>query len=61
MPTYEIEQRETWHTIVTYNIDASTEDEALQLTNTGTCRYDEHQILNRDPQRVIHIQEVRIN
>ena len=40
MPIYSIEQREQWQTLVTYSIEAKNEDEAQELTRTGTLQYE---------------------
>ena len=42
MPIFSIEQREQWHTLVTYSVEADTQEEAQELTRTGTHKYDTH-------------------
>ena len=55
MPIFSIEQREQWQTLVTYSIEAKNEDEAQELTRTGTLQYENHQILNRDFVKVLEV------
>jgi len=61
MPNFLIEQRERWDAIVTYDIEAETEDHARALTETGTCAYTEHEVINRDCQKVIDVRKSPIN
>ena len=61
MPIFSIEQREQWQALVTYSIEAETEDEAQKLTRTGTLPYEHHEILNRDFVKFIDIQQTQIN
>jgi hypothetical protein len=61
MPNFLIEQRERWDAIVTYDIEADSEEQARALTQTGTYPYTEHDVINRDCQKVIDIREAHIN
>lgn len=61
MPIFSIEQREQWQALVTYSIEAETEDEAQKLTRTGTLQYEHHEILNRDFVKFVDIQQTQIN
>ena len=61
MPIFSIEQREQWQALVTYSIEAETEDEAQKLTRTGTFQYEHHEILNRDFVKFVDIQQTQIN
>ena len=55
MPNFSIEQREQWQTVVTCSIEAKNEDEAQELTRTGTLQYENHRILNRDFVTVLEV------
>jgi hypothetical protein len=35
MPIYSVEQREQWQTLVTYGLEAESQEQAQELTNTG--------------------------
>ena len=61
MPIFSIEQREQWQTLVTYSIEAKNEDQAQELTRTGTLQYENHEILNRDFVRVLEVHETQIH
>lgn len=61
MPIFSIEQREQWQTLVTYSVEAETEDEAQNLTRTGTLQYEDHEILNRDFVKFLEIHQTQIN
>lgn len=61
MPNFLIEQRETWDTIVIYDVEAENEEIARELTQTGTYKYSEHEIINRDCRRIIDIRKTHIN
>ena len=61
MPNFLVEQRERWYTIVTYDIEAENEEQAKALTQTGTCQYAEHEVINRDCQKVIEVRETHVN
>jgi hypothetical protein len=61
MPIFSIEQREQWHTLVTYSVEADTQEEAQELTRTGTHKYDTLEILNRDCVKVLDIHETQIH
>lgn len=47
--------------IVIYDIEADSEDQAKELTQTGTCKYTEHEVLNRDCEKVINVRETRVH
>lgn len=61
MPNFLIEQREKWDVIVTYNVDAASEAEARELTETGTHVYSDYQLINRDCQKIIDIQQAHFH
>jgi hypothetical protein len=61
MPIFSIEQREQWQTLVTYSIEADTQDQAQELASTATQSYEEHEILNRECVRVVNIDEARLH
>lgn len=61
MPIFSIEQREQWQTLVTYSVEADTQEEAQELTRTGTHKHDTHEILNRDCVKVLDIHEIQIH
>ncbi|MGH9905584.1 MAG: hypothetical protein ACRD8U_08390 [Pyrinomonadaceae bacterium] len=61
MPNFLVEQRERWDMIVIYDIEADSEDQAKELTQTGTCKYIEHEVLNRDCEKVINVRETRVH
>jgi hypothetical protein len=61
MPIFSIEQREQWHTLVTYSVEADTQEEAQELTRTATHKYDTLEILNRDCVKVLDIHETQIH
>lgn len=61
MPIFSIEQREQWQTLVTYTVEADTQDQAEELTRTGTHKYEDHEILNRDYVKVLDIHETQIH
>jgi hypothetical protein len=61
MATFQVEQRERWDTIVIYTIEADSPEQAQELTESGTCKYDEHEIINRDFQKLIDVRETRIH
>jgi hypothetical protein len=61
MPNFLIEQRERWYAIVTYDVEAENEEQARALTQTGTCPYTEHEVINRDCQKVIDVRETHVN
>lgn len=47
--------------IVIYDIEADNEDQAKELTQTGTCQYTEHEVINRDCEKVINVRETRVH
>ncbi|MGH9932344.1 MAG: hypothetical protein ACREA9_24340 [Pyrinomonadaceae bacterium] len=61
MPNFLVEQRERWDMIVIYDIEADSEDQAKELTQTGTCKYTEHEVINRDCEKVINVRETRVH
>ena len=61
MPIFSIEQREQWQTLVTYSVEAETEDEAQNLARTGTLPYEDWEILNRDFVKFLEIHQTQIN
>jgi hypothetical protein len=61
MANFLIEQREKWDAIVTYDVEADSEEQARELTQSGTCKYSEHEVINRNCERVIHVTRAHIN
>jgi hypothetical protein len=61
MPNFLVEQRERWDMIVIYDIEADSEDQDKELTHTGTCKYTEHEVINRDCEKVINVRETRVH
>lgn len=61
MPNFLIEQRETWEAIVIYAVEAENEEIAREMTQTGTYKYSEHEIINRDCRRIIDVRQTHIN
>ena len=61
MPIFSIEQREQWQTLVTYCVEAETEDEAQKLTQSGTLEYEDWEIINRDFVKFLDIHQTQLN
>lgn len=61
MPIYSVEQREQWQTLVTYSVEAESQQQAQELASTGTQPYEEHEILNRDCLKIVNIHQVQLH
>jgi hypothetical protein len=53
MPIVEIRSRELAVCLVTYTVEAETVEEATEVIKTGTRRYDELEIINRDVEKIL--------
>lgn len=58
MPKYRITARETWESLVDYEIEASSEEEALGEIETGTASYRDYEHLDREVKKIIDVSAV---
>ena len=58
MPKYLITARETWETLVDYEIEASSEEEAVEEIETGIADYKDYEHLDREVKKIIDVSVV---
>lgn len=55
MPKYLVAARETWESLVDYEIEAGCEEEAVAEIETGTADYKDYEHLDREVKKIIDI------
>lgn len=58
MPKYLITARETWESLVDYEIEAGSEEEAVSEIETGTADYKDYEPLDRKVKKIIDVSVV---
>lgn len=58
MPKYCVTARETWESLVDYEIEADSEEEAVAEIETGTTDYQDYEHLDREVKKIIDISAV---
>ena len=58
MPKFHITARETWETLVEYEFEARSEEEAQEEIETGTSSYTDFEHLVREVKKIIEVEIV---
>ena len=56
MPKFHITARETWETLVEYEFEARSEEEAQEEIEAGTSSYTDFEHLDREVKKIIEVE-----